>query len=123
LFCHFYFIYKRAKLTKLEQTSTGYHNKIRAYLKTPEWCKFKEGKKYRPIGHTLQPDAEVVPLWSSISCANIVYVVIDLVGYMPCLKSLHNSCIGLLILVCCDFKEAQINGKLIIMELAAVAAP
>jgi hypothetical protein len=34
---------------------------FRASLKTPEWCKFKEGKKHRPIGHALQPDAEVVP--------------------------------------------------------------
>jgi hypothetical protein len=56
----------------------------RASLKTPEWCKFKEVKKHRPIGHALQPDAEVVPLWSSNLCAKTLNEFIEFEPYLPC---------------------------------------
>jgi hypothetical protein len=80
-----------------------------AFLKTPEWCKFKEGKKHRPIGHALQPDAEVVPLWSSISYAMILNEVIKLKGDLLYAKSSINVGIRKLLLKCCVFKEALVN--------------
>jgi hypothetical protein len=59
---------------------------IRASLKTPEWCKFKEGKKHRPTGHALQPDAEVVLLWSSNRVTKIKNEVFKLEGDLPFIK-------------------------------------
>jgi hypothetical protein len=56
----------------------------RASLKTPEWYKFKEGKRLMPIGHALQPDAEVVPLWSSKLGAKPLDGFIYFEPYLPC---------------------------------------
>jgi hypothetical protein len=78
----------------------------RASLKTPEWCKFKEGKKHRPIGHALQPDAEVVPLWSSNLCAKILNEFIDFKANLPSTLSAKKMAKALPSLISCVFKEA-----------------
>jgi photosystem II stability/assembly factor-like uncharacterized protein len=78
----------------------------RASLKTPEWCKFKEGKKHRPIGHALQPDAEVVPLWSSNLCAKILSEFIDFKANLPCTLSAKKMAKALPSLISCVFKKA-----------------
>jgi hypothetical protein len=38
-----------------------------------------------PIGHALQPDTEVVPLWSSNLGAKFLKEFIDFESYLPCI--------------------------------------